>query len=1327
MLEIPAELSARLRSAAGRQHVSGVTEVAPPQVKAEHTLTMPLDIDCYPFSRYAKTTLKDGWCQPQGYSLQRPLTYLEPEDACIALEIYKLILRFAGESDLSGWQEQLLGNYIVEQGLTRPPLRDEILAQIAYTTWGRESEEGSLRSWLLLACCLSAFTPSPALDKPLLKYVSDKGPGEYRSLCQHKLLTSLHLPSPTSRLHPPSQLEWTTNQRRGKMVLDIHTFNGLSDTPRGWSVSLLADEGWSDLAGCDFVMDLLAGAETDTTLGTAHTHSDYLFNNEGNRRMTTDLDGFIPPAPSMQAPGLPQQEGAPWDRSDYQPSEGSRGRQMDAYLDDLFDPVLDQGPGDRERMAMLNRRMRGGGGMYGAGMPMNPAMQGYGAQMMPSMMPAAPMPMMPTMMMPQPAAPAVDPQQIAVQQQAFINQQALLMRKSFNEKRAFFQKIGSQPKPAAKPLKPRPAPISPPKQTRSRSPSPPPAPRTLQPPPSPPARDPAPPSPPASPPPPTTSIRDIIKQYQSRPASDPKPYEPVRVPGLSFVKKNDPKEEALAILMNKGPVQQQKREPPQAWQPSPPSTRGPRSISNSMKQKQRSLADLFGTQGRSKNLPLAPPESAPPSPPAIYESLPDPPAKAAPTLNLLSREESVRSQFHRFSASVYFSYSAMPGKLFLRKEVFYPRERFNHPYILKLLCEQIMRDTYSDTCVRITREDRRKMKDLLASFHVGTNISSVQDDTMKKRIVARASGINPKHLRLLRSYSYAELLSVELRSADIVEFSLKGEQLQLQSNRAAQITAMVSVFHQELINPSAPPDYHHVHLDRLDERRKSMRAPKPPAATRPPASRRTLHTGSAPPNREGSMLGSAHTVKLSVQGSVQDGEMREVQTFLMTEFAMKHFRDTATRMEVRGLPNGGRNFSEILQHTEFMGDQPLGKHKSEGDCVRHVLMSCTRGWRLLNLVAGFFPCSGTLNRYVTCLLQNISQDPTHLYQELSQNCKDNLFQSLIHGGRRHIPSHAEMEAILAGRHSRRFPIKLPGGVEFLCKIRSFSVALEVVEELCTEMGIQDPSEVKEFSIHASRDKDELVRPLHPDEYLFDFLLDDGSIFLSFHRVMWTHPLHFDNDLYLEFHFQQVLGNYLDGKLLLPGSGANVVQQMAELAVLQHLAQGLTQEPSVPELKEYLPRQEGGSTNLEQIQSISFREMTAKLSLSPHDAKSRFLECLSSLPLFGSNIFLAQKVSHRSCPSPCLVAVNQEGVLFCHPNMQEPIFVIPLVEVQSLRSVKPKKDKKVPGVEINYGNPGLLKTITIHLKQAKKLCHILAVIMEELVRPPINSSVSSHNH
>ncbi|KAI9523829.1 hypothetical protein NQZ68_024351 [Dissostichus eleginoides] len=76
------------------------------------------------------------------------------------------------------------------------------------------------------------------------------------------------------------------------------------------------------------------------------------------------------------------------------------------------------------------------------------------------------------------------------------------------------------------------------------------------------------------------------------------------------------------------------------------------------------------------------------------------------------------------------------------------------------------------------------------------------------------------------------------------------------------------------------------------------------------------------------------------------------------------------------------------------------------------------------------------------------------------------------------------------------------------------------------------------------------------------------------------------------------------------------------------------------------------------------------------------------------------------------------------GLTERVFQIPLADVQSMCTVRPKKHGKVPAVDISYGKPGRPKKVTIHLKQAKELCHILAQIMEELIRPSVSSSISS---
>ncbi|XP_012588448.1 PREDICTED: unconventional myosin-XV-like [Condylura cristata] len=456
-LEIPAELAVMLQKAEYSQHslTESITESMPPEVPARPNLALPPDIDNFPFSSFISTSFQEPFLPSPGQTLTQPLTQLDGENPQQALDINKVMLWLLRDGSLLPWQEKTLGAYLVRQGQRRPGLRDELFSQLVAQLWHNPDEQQSQRGWALMAVLLSAFPPRPTLQKPLLKFVSDQAPRGMAALCQHKLLGALEqvqwAPG-AKRTHPPTQLEWTAGWRRGRMALDVFTFHeecysaeveswttgeqfagwilqsrGLEVPPRGWSVSLHSGDSWQDLTGCDFVLDLIGQIEDPGDPTEPHSYP----------IAPRDSAKDIPPAPNVQAPPLPP--GPPPGPAPPLPGSGHTGGHrapgsLDGFVDNLFESVFSPGHSDLEQGWALSGRMKGGGSMG----PMQPGsypmvypgmmqMPGYQPAMMPAPMPMMPAMVMPPQQAPPPLLPSLDTRQLAVQQQNFINQQALIL------------------------------------------------------------------------------------------------------------------------------------------------------------------------------------------------------------------------------------------------------------------------------------------------------------------------------------------------------------------------------------------------------------------------------------------------------------------------------------------------------------------------------------------------------------------------------------------------------------------------------------------------------------------------------------------------------------------------------------------------------------------------------------------------------------------------------------------------------------------------------------------------------------------------------------
>ncbi|KAJ4444520.1 hypothetical protein ANN_06314 [Periplaneta americana] len=199
----------------------------------------------------------------------------------------------------------------------------------------------------------------------------------------------------------------------------------------------------------------------------------------------------------------------------------------------------------------------------------------------------------------------------------------------------------------------------------------------------------------------------------------------------------------------------------------------------------------------------------------------------------------------------------------------------------------------------------------------------------------------------------------------------------------------------------------------------------------------------------------------------------------------------------------------------YMGDLPMAPDSTEVKCVYTILMhchkhealrdevycqlmkqttnnksmkpdSCQRGWRLFSIVAAYFVCSDTLKPYLFKYLETAAYDKRRAYHGTATVCLQNLRKTFKYGGRKNVPSVEEITAISAGRNSKRQIYRLPGGTERVVNTKSTTVVQDVIEELCTVIGVTGGEmEMEEFSLYCIVEGDTFTMPLAREEYILD--------------------------------------------------------------------------------------------------------------------------------------------------------------------------------------------------------------------------------------------------
>ncbi|VEN63077.1 unnamed protein product [Callosobruchus maculatus] len=281
--------------------LGGINGTPPP-------LQLPNDLGQFEFNKFLSIYFKGAELHMKKEPITAPFlskAAARDQDFQDAVALFKLILRWSNDPQLTGARERALADYMIYKGLSTKGLRDELLVQLCNQTWKNDNAE---RVWQLMTHCLSCFQPSPPLYKYLLRFISDYAPMSYKETLQRKLTRSVQK-APHARSYPPTLLEWRS-VRQGcntaltltlpdRTISTVHidswttceeaaamAISSLSIPSAGWSL-IMDDSGViSDGNGLDYVMDLVSELELPPAFPA--TKSTLL--KTGSRRPASEVD-----------------------------------------------------------------------------------------------------------------------------------------------------------------------------------------------------------------------------------------------------------------------------------------------------------------------------------------------------------------------------------------------------------------------------------------------------------------------------------------------------------------------------------------------------------------------------------------------------------------------------------------------------------------------------------------------------------------------------------------------------------------------------------------------------------------------------------------------------------------------------------------------------------------------------------------------------------------------------------------------------------------------------------------------------------------------------